>query len=247
MWMLVPGRAGTSVGARTGTRLANTERPGNVQDSTNLEPAGSSPGDKGDPVGTSPREITEALITPVGEPDEVAPATPEPTAIRDAARAVQVDAGLLVHSTPAGAIVTVDGVPRGITPVAIRGLALGNRTVVVSRAGYQDVERQVVLTGARPSRTLEIELLPVARAASQTLPPPTRDGSVVIDSRPAGAVVFIDGQRAGVTPLTITLGAGDHTVRMEHAGYRSVTTRIDVKAGERARVAVRLEGGQEQE
>ncbi|MGH9175570.1 MAG: hypothetical protein ACRD1H_14490 [Vicinamibacterales bacterium] len=34
---------------------------------------------------------------------------------------------------------------------------------------------------------------------------------------------------------------------MERPGYRAVTTRVDVRAGERVRVAARLEGGQERE
>jgi uncharacterized protein YndB with AHSA1/START domain len=34
---------------------------------------------------------------------------------------------------------------------------------------------------------------------------------------------------------------------MEREGYRTVTSRVDVRAGERARVAARLEGGQDEE
>jgi hypothetical protein len=60
--------------------------------------------------------------------------------------------------------------------------------------------------------------------------------------------VTVDGQPAGVTPLTLTgLAPGRRTVRIEHAGYRTVTTTVDVKAGERARVAARLEGGMDEE
>jgi hypothetical protein len=66
----------------------------------------------------------------------------------------------------------------------------------------------------------------------------------VIDSRPVGASVFVDGRQVGVTPLILSVPAGPHTVRFEHAGYRAVTTRVEVTAGERARVAARLEGGQ---
>ena len=80
------------------------------------------------------------------------------------ARAANVDAGLLVHSVPEGATVTVDGVDRGRTPVAIRGLELGTRTVVVGRPGFRSAERRVLLTADRPSRTLEVQLVPTARA-----------------------------------------------------------------------------------
>jgi hypothetical protein len=164
----------------------------------------------------------------------------------DATPAAQFDAALLVHSTPAGATVTVDGVARGATPVAVRGLDVGTHAVAISRPGYRGVDRQVVLTPERPSRTLEIELQPLPRAVPSGAV--SADGSLVVDSRPAGAAVLVDGRRVGVTPLTLkAIAPGAHTVRLEHAGYRTVTTTIEVKAGERARVAARLEGGQDEE
>jgi hypothetical protein len=143
-------------------------------------------------------------------------------------------------------LVTVDEIPRGATPVAVRGLELGTHTVVISRPGYRPVERQVQLTAERPSRTLEVDLSPLPRTASASVA--TLTGSLVVDSRPGGAAVTIDGKPAGVTPLLLTVVApGSHIVRIERVGYRSVTARVDVKAGQRARVAARLEGGQDEE
>jgi hypothetical protein len=157
-----------------------------------------------------------------------------------------LDGALLIHSTPADAEVTVDGVARGTTPVAVRGLEVGAHTVAIARAGYRSLERQVVLTSERPSRTLEIELQPLPRATRPAAE--VADGSLVVDSRPAGATVLLDGRRVGVTPLTLSaIAPGSHTVRLEHVGYRTVTTTVEVKAGQRARVAARLEGGQENE
>jgi hypothetical protein len=166
-------------------------------------------------------------------------------AAADVVRAANVEAGLLVHSVPEGATVTIDGVDRGRTPIAIRGLPLGTRTVIVARTGYRSAERRVALTADRPSRALEMQLVPVARAVPASAPARTpSEGGLLVDSRPAGAAVLIDGRPAGVTPLTVAgLAPGTHSVRIERAGYRVVTTSVDVKAGERARVAVRLEGG----
>lgn len=67
-------------------------------------------------------------------------------------------------------------------------------------------------------------------------------GSVNVDSRPKGARVTIDGHGIGVTPLTAPgLKPGVHTVRVELAGYKTVTTTVTVKAGENAKLAVTLE------
>ena len=58
----------------------------------------------------------------------------------------------------------------------------------------------------------------------------------------------IDGRPAGMTPLTIAsvARAGTRFV-IERTGYRPWTTTVDVKAGERARVAASLVGGTGQE
>jgi hypothetical protein len=80
--------------------------------------------------GEQPQQFTDASMAPVAstpEPTEVvdAPVTParddrqaaEPSPpMPDVARAAQADAGLLIHSTPAGATVTIDGIERGVTP-----------------------------------------------------------------------------------------------------------------------------------
>lgn len=193
----------------------------------------------------APADPTVSVDPPVAAPPTAVRAAAPPARERDATPAAQVDAGLLIHSTPAGAAVVIDGVARGVTPVAVRGLALGTRSVVVSRAGFRASLRQVTLTPDRPSRTLEIGLVPVSMTSSQ---PAARETALVVDSRPAGATVSIDGRLVGLTPLTLTeIAPGSHSVRIEHVGYRPVLTTVDVAAGQRARVAVRLEGGQEQE
>jgi hypothetical protein len=198
---------------------------------------------------TVPSGPTEVVDIPIAPPrDDITPGRPGATP------AAQADAGLLIHSTPAGATVTIDGLVRGTTPLAVRGLQLGTRRVALSRPGYQPADRQVTLTDERPSRTLDVDLVAVARDSAPAAPaPPTKTtpattGSLVVDSRPAGALVTIDGRPAGNTPLTLTgLAPGRRTVRIEQAGYRTVTTTVDVKAGERARVGARLEGGTNEE
>lgn len=211
------------------------------------------------PAADAPAGPTEVIDPPVTPPrDDMAMSPPPPVttpvapADNDAAPAAPADAGLLIHSTPPGAVVTVDGIARGATPVAVRGLEFGTRRVGLSSPGYQAAERLVTLTAARPSRTLDVDLLPIARAAAP--PPPARSAgtaasaSLVVDSRPAGASVTIDGRPSGRTPMTLTgLAPGRRTVRIDHPGYRAVTTTVDVKAGERARVAARLEGGPDDE
>jgi len=123
--------------------------------------------------------------------------------------------------------------------------------VVIARPGYVSAERRITLTADRPSRSIEVSLVPVSAAArpapARPAPAATTVG-LIVESRPPGATVKIDGAPAGTTPLTLeTIAPGRHTVLIERAGYQPWTTTIDVKAGERPRVAASLVGGKERE
>jgi hypothetical protein len=66
-------------------------------------------------------------------------------------------------------------------------------------------------------------------------------GSLSVDSDPAGAVVLLDGQAQGTTPLALSaLPAGDHRVRVAKEGYLDNSRVVRVGGGQTERVRVRL-------
>ena len=241
--LIVGGIAGYLAGATRAGGLQEPIAPPIASESTTPAPQPATPEREGTdvpvaaapqrPPGPAPREpaarqaATEAAATP--KPS----APPVPTA------------QLLVRSSPSGAAVSVDGTPRGTTPLTLRDLALGTRTVLVTRAGFEPVERRITLTADRPSRSVDLRLVQVraARPPRETQTPAV--AGLLVESRPSGAAVSIDGKPAGVTPLTVaSIAPGRHTIRLELAGYRSLTHTVNVKQGERLRVAASLEGAQ---
>jgi hypothetical protein len=76
-------------------------------------------------------------------------------------------------------------------------------------------------------------------------PPPApakTEVPLVIESKPSGAVVFLDGRQVGATPLTFPLvEVGTHSVRMTLNGYRPWTSSVQVSATEPNRVTASLE------
>lgn len=167
---------------------------------------------------------------------------------------------LLVRSTPSGASVAVDGVARGVTPLALRDLDLGPREITVSRLGYESEERRIVLSKARPSRSVEVRLsasaadgrsgvaTPTARSGAPRPATPgslgnpaVTTGALAVESRPTGAAVIVNGKASGTTPLMINaLPPGEYRVTMTLEGHRPFATTVRVVAGERARAAARL-------
>jgi serine/threonine-protein kinase len=187
---------------------------------------------------------TPARKSPAPTPAPKAP--PAPSAPQNAAAAEKIGR-LLVRSNPSGANVQVDGVSRGVTPVALRDLDLGSREISVSRRGYVSEERRIVLTKARPSRSVEVRLSPQAAAPPRPSTPAslgrpaTTTGALAIESLPSGAAVTVNGKAIGVTPVTLNdLPPGDYRVTMTLPGHQAFETTVRVVAGERARAAARL-------
>jgi serine/threonine protein kinase len=238
-------------------RVTVTDDPVNSGDrdvaAANPESTGTARADSVDPVSpTQPAPVPGSaqvnpqpslgspIVPPVNEPGSPEPARQSPNA-NPATLGPQ--GRLLVRSVPAGARVLVDGAPRGETPVAVRGLELGPHTVVVTAPGYAEWEDRVTLTAERPSYSFEIPLNPHGSGpATGSNVVPAAPTVLQVDSRPAGAQVWVDGSLVGVTPLLlqdVTVGA--HSVRIQLPGYRPWTTSVAVGRGERGRVAASLE------
>ena len=149
---------------------------------------------------------------------------------------------LLVKSTPSGAQVRVDGRVRGKTPLTLRELPLKVVRVTIEHGGFHAEEQRVALSAAKPTVTVDAKLTALAPPA-----PVATTGSLVIESRPAGARVFIDGRDLGTTPVSLPdVAPGTHRVRIELAGFTPWVTMAEIKAGVRSRVAASLEQGQAQ-
>ncbi len=200
-------------------------------------------------IPSSPRDGATA------PPQETVPQRPAPAAAPPERRAPE-RGRLLVRSTPAGARVLVDGRDVGATPVTLTSVAFGAHVVRIAHQGYVAAERRVRIGSAQPAQSIEVELA-AARPARGTTPaaaepertsglpaaaPGARAGSLMVDSRPVGARVFVDGRLVGTTPLLLdTVSAGDHAVRLEIDGFSTWSTTTRVVGGQRNRVSGSLE------
>lgn len=84
---------------------------------------------------------------------------------------------------------------------------------------------------------------PAARTAASRSEKPvaTASGVLVVESRPPGAAVMIDGKPRGTTPLTVdAMAPGTYRVTLSLVGYQPFATTVRVVAGERARAAASL-------
>jgi serine/threonine-protein kinase len=236
------------------TPAAETRQPA----PTAVAPAATQPAPSAATPREPGREFTETAVAPAAPPLASPPAPPASSAgatppAQPNTRGDEPTAGpgrILVRSTPAGARVVVDGREYGPTPVAVRDLAAGTHRVRVTHDGYATVERRVSISASRPAQSLTIPLQRSGAApevAESTRPVTTGGverfvGTLVVDSRPTGAKVFLDGRAVGSTPLSMReVRAGEHAVRLEHDGYRRWSGSVRVVAAEQNRVTASLE------
>ncbi len=207
------------------------------------------PQEPADVAGEAPADAAGVDAAPSLEeapPVEASAGAVETPASRRSPAAPPPRGTLTVRSTPPGASVEVNGRSEGRTPVSLRNIPLGGHTIVLTRPGYRPERRRVTLSPNRATQTLSVPMRRAERSESPEGPAPARTdtfvGTMLVESRPVGARVFLDGREVGRTPMVLSdVRAGSHVVRLELDGYRTWTTSARVVAGERRRVAASLE------
>jgi len=156
--------------------------------------------------------------------------------------------------------VFIDSRDHGRTPAAVRDLSGGAHRLRVLLDGYAMDERRVVITPSRPAQSVTIELVrlraqrgtapsPVSPRPAPATPTPATPGTtgrftgiLVLDSRPPGAKIFLDGILVGTTPMLLqAVRAGEHALRMERDGYKNWSSSVRVVSAERNRITASLE------
>jgi hypothetical protein len=131
---------------------------------------------------------------------------------------------ILVAPDVTGAIVFVDGEPRGTTPVVVDDVAEGEHRVEIRTEGGQP-HTQVVLVRAG-QRARVTPTLTVAAA-------PVTGGTVRVLTNVDGATVRVDGEVVGPAPATRSdLRAGEHIVEAMAEGYLDARQRVSVEDGQ---------------
>jgi len=131
-------------------------------------------------------------------------------------------ARLRVLSEPSGALVSINGVAMGPTPLEIV-LAPGRYRVTLSRFGYEEWSQTVELKqGAAVSLEAQLLLSPFFRPLGRT-------ARLRIVSDPDDADVFINNAYAGRTPLSLEVAPGRYRVVVTKANYESWAQTLELK------------------
>lgn len=130
-----------------------------------------------------------------------------------------LDSGVIeVTSDPEGAEVTVNGQPRGTTPVTVRDVPKGRTTVTLKNHGFDEETREITMV-AGDSQTLFVKM--------NGLP-----GTMSLSSVPEGARFYVNDQPHGKGPISLTnLKPGEYTIRVEKDGFATATKTVSLENG----------------
>lgn len=134
---------------------------------------------------------------------------------------------VFISSIPVGAVVSVGGKPAGNTPLKIE-LPEGNHLLKISAEGFKTWQTQLTVKPNQPQSIKDIRLQ-------------TADGTLALQTQPAGANITIDEKFVGKTPLTVKLSANtEHEIRISKAGYENESRQVQVATGKMKKLAVDL-------
>jgi len=133
---------------------------------------------------------------------------------------------LEIVTEPKGALVTINGDKVGKSSVT-RELKPGSYLVEASLDGYEKRKKTAKVEAGERTKLI----LPL-----QELPP----GTVTIETKPEGAIVWISGERAGISPVKKSLRSGSYMIKASIKGYFDGTRMINLESGKQVGITISL-------
>jgi ribosomal protein S5 len=133
-----------------------------------------------------------------------------------------------VFSNPTGAKVYINNNLRGQTPLTLGSVPNGNYQVVIQYTGYSDWSQNITVNNN--AQTVNATLTAISAT----------NGSIVLESDPSDAAVYLNTEFKGKTPITINISRGTYRVVIQKTGYQDWSNRISVTAGARTDVYAQL-------
>ena len=165
------------------------------------------------PLGSYRAEISMAGYAPM-------PLTWEITNERPVSATARLDSNqgtLRITSQPGKARVYINGTQVGVTPYVLQR-AEGRYVLRLEREGCNPEERNVHVIKSRTEK-LHVKL-------------GEKPGGVSVTSVPAGAELFVNNKKRGVTPCVVeALEPGEYTLRLTRAGFDPIESKVRIVPG----------------
>jgi formylglycine-generating enzyme required for sulfatase activity len=141
-------------------------------------------------------------------------------------RLERIDGQLSLKTSPTGAIIAIDGLFRGRTPVSLPLVSKKKYRVKLTKPGYAPYARTVEIAGGATTE-VNAKLKP-------------EYGILFIRTRPSGAKLMVDGKYAGAASQRLQLRTTVHRIEISKPGYAPFATKVTPRKGASKRLNVEL-------
>lgn len=126
-----------------------------------------------------------------------------------------------IVSAPAGGTAYLDGTLFGTTPSLLVRVAAGNHTLLIQKEGYKNYTHTIEVAGGTSM---------LAQADLEKIPD---EGTLIVDSAPSGAELYLNGTYKTVTPVTFEhVPMGNYTLEFRKPNYTAQNISFILKGGE---------------
>ncbi|MBC8551800.1 MAG: PEGA domain-containing protein, partial [Candidatus Brocadiales bacterium] len=159
--------------------------------------------------------------------EEISPIPVEKETITPTSLSQTKTGSIMVKSEPPSAVIFLDDDNIGVTPAIITQILPGKYKIKIKMEGYNSWSQSVDVKANK-----ETSLTAVLQG---------KDCSVVIESKPTKAEIFIDGNKVGVTPVIIdNVKTGKHLVEVKLDGYEVWSKEINVETEQKTSLTAEL-------
>jgi serine/threonine protein kinase len=135
-----------------------------------------------------------------------------------------------INSSPPGATFELrqgdEVVEKGKTPETLTGVPTGHYDLVVSLGERQEMDALEIKRGEVTAKDVEFA-----------------SGVVVVESVPAGAEIWLDGKRAGIAPMELSMSEGKHKIEGRYGAWPPLPQEMQVIRSQKQAVKFEFIGG----
>lgn len=137
-----------------------------------------------------------------------------------------------IVTTPDNATAYVDGSVFGTTPTILMRISYGTHTILIQKEGYKNYTQTVQLDGGS------------TKLVSANLEKIPDEGTLIVDSSPSGADLYLNGTYKTVTPVTYEqVPCGNYTLEFRKLNYTSQNISFTLAGGETLEVYAQMGTG----
>jgi len=159
---------------------------------------------------------------------------------------------LSIDTSPENVTIYLNNDSIGHSPITDYSLETGNYNLKLSKHDFEPFDTVFAAIGGNIP-AMSFDLIPIAKIAKKEPEAPKQKSatskkieksnfaSIIVNSNPSGANIYINNKHRGVSPLRLSkLNSGNYEIKISQSGYEDYFKNINLESGENERIKTNL-------